>query len=565
MTPFLLYQLKAGLCILLFTGLYYALFRKETFYRFNRIYLLGSLVLSVLLPAVQFIPISAGNHPMIPNLIQEVTVFAGQPSFANVPVTYSVPVFRKIYTGMCLLLMAYLFYQLIDLGVLIFRRGIKVYDGYRLVILPEKKLSFSFFNFIFLNASEVREGVNNPVLQHEIAHARQGHSLDIMLIQIVKIFQWFNPFVYLMEKAIKETHEYLADAAVLEQNGEPDRYRLLLLTQVFGVQPGIFSFFNYSLIKNRLTMMTKEKSPLRHRLKYMTALPLVFALGLIMCSKFVISQEPGKKVINNEGNVVLPPPPPPPSPEPPPPPPPSTANTEKLKAVESASDTEEPAYVYVEEQALFQGGTLEKFRDWAQKNVVYPPIAAQNGIFGRITVQFAINSTGKVCDIKVLRGVDPSLDQEALRVLGSSPDWAPAKQGGKVVKQQFVMPIVFALGGKEAPAVVGNSDNEPAYILVEKQALFQGGTFEDFRTWVQKNLVYPPEAVKNRIIGKITTQFAVNSKGKVCDVKILRGVDPLLDQEALRVLLQSPDWTPATQDGKNVKQQFVIPVIFQVQ
>jgi protein TonB len=106
---------------------------------------------------------------------------------------------------------------------------------------------------------------------------------------------------------------------------------------------------------------------------------------------------------------------------------------------------EEPAFVFVEEQATFQGGDVGTFREWVQKNLVYPPVAVENGIFGRVTVQFAVNSRGEVVDVKILRGVDPSLDKETIRVIQSSPKWGAAKQGGRAVKQQFVIPVIFML------------------------------------------------------------------------------------------------------------------------
>jgi periplasmic protein TonB len=108
-------------------------------------------------------------------------------------------------------------------------------------------------------------------------------------------------------------------------------------------------------------------------------------------------------------------------------------------------EEEEPAFVFVEEQATFQGGDLNTFREWVQKNLVYPPVAVENGIFGKVIVQFAVNSHGEVCDVKVMRGVDPSLDKETIRVIQSSPKWGAAKQGGRAVKQQFTMPVVFQL------------------------------------------------------------------------------------------------------------------------
>jgi protein TonB len=120
-------------------------------------------------------------------------------------------------------------------------------------------------------------------------------------------------------------------------------------------------------------------------------------------------------------------------------------NIEVVKESEPVIEEEEPAFVFVEEQATFQGGDINSFRDWVQKNLVYPPVAVENGIFGRVTVQFAVSSKGEVVDVKILRGVDPSLDKETIRVINSSPKWGAAKQGGRAVKQQFVIPVIFML------------------------------------------------------------------------------------------------------------------------
>ncbi len=108
-------------------------------------------------------------------------------------------------------------------------------------------------------------------------------------------------------------------------------------------------------------------------------------------------------------------------------------------------EADEPAFVIVEENATFMGGDINSFRIWVQQNMVYPTAAAEAGISGKVIVQFAINSKGSIVDAKVLRGVHPELDKEAIRCILSSPKWVPGKQGGKSVKQQFVIPIVFQL------------------------------------------------------------------------------------------------------------------------
>jgi len=113
----------------------------------------------------------------------------------------------------------------------------------------------------------------------------------------------------------------------------------------------------------------------------------------------------------------------------------------KIDGNESSPDV----FIIVEEQATFLGGDVNSFRDWVKKNIKYPTVATKNGISGRVFVQYAVNSNGEVVDVKVVRGVDPSLDKEAVRVIMSSPLWKPAKQSGTKVKQQFTIPISFNL------------------------------------------------------------------------------------------------------------------------
>ncbi|MBN1415328.1 MAG: TonB family protein [Bacteroidales bacterium] len=127
--------------------------------------------------------------------------------------------------------------------------------------------------------------------------------------------------------------------------------------------------------------------------------------------------------------------------------PPEEIKIDEEKVTEEIQEEDEPPFIIVEENATFKGGDVNSFRSWVQQNIVYPPIAAEAGISGKVFVQFCVNSKGQVCDVKVLRGVHPELDKEVIRCINSSPAWIPAKQGGKAVKQQFVMPIMFQLQG----------------------------------------------------------------------------------------------------------------------
>ena len=106
---------------------------------------------------------------------------------------------------------------------------------------------------------------------------------------------------------------------------------------------------------------------------------------------------------------------------------------------------EEEVFFIVEDMPSFKGEGQDGFRKYIAENLHYPEVAAENGISGRVFVQFAVNSKGQVVDAVVVRGVDPALDKEALRVVTSSPKWAPGKQRGKPVKVQFTFPINFVL------------------------------------------------------------------------------------------------------------------------
>lgn len=106
---------------------------------------------------------------------------------------------------------------------------------------------------------------------------------------------------------------------------------------------------------------------------------------------------------------------------------------------------EEEIFVIVEHMPSFQGGDLNKFRDFVNKNLKYPEIAAENGIQGRVILSFVVEANGTLSNVRVLRGVDPAIDKEAIRVVESSPKWSPGQQRGKPVRVSFNMPIIFVL------------------------------------------------------------------------------------------------------------------------
>ena len=118
-----------------------------------------------------------------------------------------------------------------------------------------------------------------------------------------------------------------------------------------------------------------------------------------------------------------------------------------VEAVVEEEEVEEEAIPFqlVEEKPKFQGGDANDFTRWVNSRLQYPEIAKENGVQGRVTLQFTVNADGSVANVKVLRGVDPSLDQEAVRVVSSSPKWTPGRQRDRAVKVTYTFPVVFQL------------------------------------------------------------------------------------------------------------------------
>ncbi|MFN8208704.1 MAG: TonB family protein [Bacteroidales bacterium] len=212
---------------------------------------------------------------------------------------------------------------------------------------------------------------------------------------------------------------------------------------------------------------------------------------------------------------------------------------------------QETFYV-VEQMPEFPGGN-EGFREFINMKLQYPEEAVKKGIQGKVFVNFIVDANGMVKDAKVVRGVDPLLDVEALRVINNSPAWKPGIQRGQPVDVAFTMPVTFSL----------NNKNEVFYV-VEEMPEFQGGSAEKFREYLMNNIKYPAEAKSKKIQEQIFVQFVVSASGKVEDAKVVRGMDPDLIREALRVVNASPDWKPGKQRGKEVAVSFTFPIDFKL-
>ena len=187
------------------------------------------------------------------------------------------------------------------------------------------------------------------------------------------------------------------------------------------------------------------------------------------------------------------------------------------------------------------------------KNIKYPVNAQKNGTQGRVTVQFIVNADGSISNIGIIRGVDPELDGEAVRVISTMPNWKPGTQKGKPVRVKYTVPVMFRLPDEdkkkeykpvpkiEETVVVGYGTRKESPVeegqvfeVVEQMPSFPGGT-EGLMRYLSKNIKYPVGAQKAGTQGRVVVEVIIDANGNVTNPKVSQGVDPLLDAEAIRV------------------------------
>jgi TonB family protein len=289
---------------------------------------------------------------------------------------------------------------------------------------------FSFSQSIYLPEKLRSSGDRFTIIQHEQAHIQHKHSWDIFIMSAIAIFQWYNPFVWVLLKNLKEIHEYQADETTVRNGVLLEQYCRQIVNQSFASPVNVLvNNFNKSLTLKRLAMLTKEKvsrwGKLRFAILVPTAVFAFLAILMIQCE----NRESG--IVSNSDLGVPPPPPPPPPP----------AEAAQMKVGLDGN----PVYVTVDTSASFNNGDINDFRNYIQQHIKYPESAHKNKIEGKVIAQFVVNAKGKVEMVSILRGVSPELDQEVSRVLLNSPDWKPALYSGKNVNQIFVLPVMFKL------------------------------------------------------------------------------------------------------------------------
>jgi len=441
MSPQIINIIESIITLAIFYAFYKVFLRKETFFKLNRVYLLCSLIFAVTIPffniTINLFPAISSNGEVINKLVgfkqgynqlNAVIIYAYSGKLTwNIFIDY----LYIIYLLGVFISSLFFTIGLIRIFLLILNSTPKKYGRYRIIESSKILIPFSLFRWIIINPEKHTSEDMEQIIAHEKMHAFQLHSIDLIIIEVLVILFWFNPFIYWYRKSIREVHEYLADQAVVENGYDRIDYQQLLFCQCTGSRyVGLTSRFSYSLSKNRLKMLTMMKSKSISKIKIALAIPIAIITVFLFANPIEIVKAQGKT--NTETQLV------------------TIQDTVKIEEFELGKTRFEEkngelVYFNVEQMPKFQGKSADEFRLFIQKNLKYPEEAQKLGKEGRVFIAFTVGKNGDVKDVDVARGVHPSLDQEAIRVVNISPRWEPGLNEGKEVNVRYTFPIVFKL------------------------------------------------------------------------------------------------------------------------
>ncbi len=550
MEALLIYLVNASAGIVLFYAVYWFFLRNETFHKANRWFLIASLFTAVVIPIFPLhytvLVENTGTKQgfgTIADTFKHIPIFSDvdeEPSFS---LSWKQLVAIIYFTGAAIFLLRLLVQTLVLIHLMV-KHGVKSLDGIRIIENEKYGLPFSFFNLVFINPKFHTQDDLPEILAHEKVHIRENHWFDLLFIELLTVIFWFNPFIWFFERSIKQNHEYLADKGVLAQGHTVGRYQALLVNQLMGMQIiGITNNLNFALNANRLKMMTKKKTPVIRRMKFVWALP-VLALLLFAFS------EPEYQTKNMEADniSVLP------------------ANFDKSKEMTIhgkviLQDTKEPV---PGASIVLKGSTIGTVSDLNGTFTLVNPNPTEKSD-GSLSSEVVVSFVGlkTVVNNLTVSGSQKNTEftflmEDAVQVL-----YNPNYSGEQLVPPPPPPPPAkMAEPSDEVapppPPPAKNGEKEVFYI-VEDMPQYPGGYYamQDYIAKSQQKL----SQVKN-LKGKATISFTVNTKGKVTDVKIVEANNLDTGKGAVAIVSGMPDWTPGKQRGKAVPVKYLLPIEF---
>uniref|UniRef100_UPI0040264232 energy transducer TonB n=1 Tax=Prevotella sp. TaxID=59823 RepID=UPI0040264232 len=532
MMDFLYYDLRVAVLIAVFYMFYRLLLSRDSFHQLNRVVLLGTALASFVLPLC----VITIHHTEV--LSSFPTVKTDVVGGGSAVVTPSTPwwhiVLPIVYWSGVIFTLLYTILSISKVCILIGRcEKHRQADGSVIAVADGEVSPFSWMHFIVVSRSDYAHP-DSAILLHEREHIRRRHSWDVLLVDVLSSFQWFNPAIWMLRSDLRAIHEYEADAAVLSSGVDARQYQYLLVRKAMAAAGySVVNGINHSTLKQRITMMNTHKQNRYSWLKAMYVLPIV-AVSLCATAKTVTDYKVSDSVV------------------------PATAQPAVAQRPASTNASATTVEDIVEQKVAQKDST--KLKD------------------------LLVVVDGKEIPYSSLQNIDPS----SISTISVYKDKAHTAQYGKKGANG-----VIVVTTKKAASAEG--ENKGAFTVIDEMPQFEGGS-SAMMQFLSHNVHYPVVAQESRVEGRVVVSFIVKSDGSVADPTVVYNgtkcvaaetntasgekkeavVDAAekqkkeaeakeaLAQEALRVVSSMPAWTPGKRDGKPVNVKYNIPISFKL-
>lgn len=431
MNNLLNFFIESNLYLICFYLLYQLLLAGDKHFRFNRAFLLGGITLSLLLPMLSINinrSMESANAFESYLMLPAITITEVRTESVGFILQWWQIIGMVYLAGMAF----YLFRLLWQMAHIIrhlplFNSAREKKNGYTLVATNGEIPTCSFFKFLFWDKSAtLNSDEQKHVFEHELAHIRQWHSIDVLMVELLRAVFWFNPVIHLLKSRITEVHEFLADSQATRKINVEDYSRLLTLQIFKNFDFALSNNFHKSQVLKRIRMLKNTSS----KSIWLNVALLIPAMSLLI---FILSCDVNidNEVLPETGNL-------------------SENNIEnnaksEAEVVENETPELDEVFTIVENQPTPIGG-MTAFYEYIQQNLNYPEQARKLGIQGKVFVEFVVGPDGKLTQVKAVKGIGGGCDQEAERVISNSPEWQPGLQRGEAVNVRMILPITFKLG-----------------------------------------------------------------------------------------------------------------------
>lgn len=604
MEVILIYLVKLAICLFFFTVISKLILQKDTFHKLNRIMWLAIILLSIILPAIQWnissespMIITVPNEYIV-NISNIVSSNAAEPidtpfSIVNILLLtyFSVVVFltiRMVISQISLIKwikshktdnLTAEYKDLLNLC----KTNCNINRRINLIVHNEDLAPFSWMNYIVVSNTDI-ENNGYEILCHEIVHIKAYHSYDIILVNLLCIFQFFNPAAYLCKKALKEVHEYNADESVINLGINSKEYQLLLIKKVAGQHfSQLSNCFNQCKIKKRIIMMTKKKSSKWAIAKCLYIIPLalctitVFAnndfsnelenLSTKESNNSLNTSKSDSIIIGNEYPTIF-----------------DSKNTlyipdldpkGKISAVidgrtyhgkdgvfrytqtESQLGEQDVKGVINVKPIIMDSYTKEFYAITYTQTVEQDVRGVLNAStsLGPKSYPFELNRAEKRVTININNDKNPDEQETPKTTITKLPDDHKTSQGTVTAKTPpITITILEETDGKaHGIAISVESGDEIDKKLQEKHI----EVLQKFAKWVGANVVYPKDATDAKIEGKVIASFQVNKDGSIENIKIEKSPNKLLSDAVIDVIKKAPKF-----EKQDLNIKCAIPVSF---